>query len=477
MRKTKIICTIGPATSSYPMLEKLCAAGMNVARLNMSHGDHDSHRRVIKAIRTLNKKMPYTVPVLLDTQGPEIRTGHLSTNLNLQEGTEISIVVRGAEDVEESSIQIDYDDIISAVQVGDKITVDNGLINLQVLDKHDRHMRCRVVDGGFLKSKSHVNLPGIRVNLPAITDKDRQDILFGMEQEVDYIALSFVREADDIHQLRKVLGNKADKIKIIAKIEDAEGVKNLEHIVATADGIMVARGDLGVEINFYELPNVQRRIVRTCAQAGKRVIVATHLLESMIENPMPTRAEVTDVANAVYEEVDAVMLSGETTVGKYPLKCLAALDKIARESERYLGLRFIDRLALDNNKQNIAASAVHLAESMRAKGIVVVTRRGKMANFVTNCHPEHSTIYAFTNDSRTRRQLALNRSVLSYRANFSRDPEKTLANAFRILLARENFVPGDKVVVISDILAATGTDAIQVREVYGDTIVGTDAES
>ncbi len=477
MRKTKIICTIGPATSSYPMLEKLCAAGMNVARLNMSHGDHDSHRRVIKAIRTLNKKMPYTVPVLLDTQGPEIRTGHLSTNLNLQEGSEISIVVRGAEDVEESSIQIDYDDIISAVQVGDKITVDNGLINLQVLDKHDRRMHCRVVDGGFLKSKSHVNLPGVRVNLPAITDKDRQDILFGMEQEVDFIALSFVREADDIHQLREVLGNKGRKIKIIAKIEDAEGVKNLAHIVATADGIMVARGDLGVEINFYELPNVQRRIVRTCAQAGKRVIVATHLLESMIENPMPTRAEVTDVANAVYEEVDAVMLSGETTVGKYPLKCLAALDKIARESERYLGLRFTDRLALDDNKQNIAASAVHLAESMHAKGIVVVTRRGKMANFVTNCHPEHSTIYAFTNDSRTRRQLALNRNVLSYRANFSRDPEKTLGNAFRILLARENFVPGDKVVVISDILAATGTDAIQVREVYGETIVETDSES
>ncbi|MGI9295049.1 MAG: pyruvate kinase, partial [Pseudomonadales bacterium] len=260
-------------------------------------------------------------------------------------------------------------------------------------------------------------------------------------------------------------------IKVIAKIEDEEGVKNLEEIVAAADGIMVARGDLGVEINFYELPNVQRRIVRMCAQAGKRVIVATHLLESMIENPMPTRAEVTDVANAVYEEVDAVMLSGETTVGKYPLKCLAALDKIARESERYRGLRFTDRLALDDNKQNIAASAVHLAESMRAKGIVVVTRRGKMANFVTNCHPEHSTIYAFTNDSRTRRQLALNRNVLSYRANFSQDPEKTLANAFRILIERENFEPGDKVVVMSDILAATGTDAIQVREVYGDASV------
>ena len=288
MRKTKIICTIGPATSSYEMLERLYNAGMNIVRLNMSHGDHASHERIIKAIRTLNRKVKYTIPVMLDTQGPEIRTGHLSASLDLREGEEITIVVRGADDVEESSIQIDYADIIQAVSVGDKITVDNGLINLEVLSKQERVMRCRVIDGGFLKSKSHVNLPGVRVNLPAITEKDRHDIAFGMEQEVDFIALSFVREAKDVRELREFLGAKAGKIKIIAKIEDQEGVRNLDEIVREADGIMVARGDLGVEVNFYELPNIQRRIVRACAEQGKRVIVATHLLESMIQNPVPT---------------------------------------------------------------------------------------------------------------------------------------------------------------------------------------------
>ena len=274
MRKTKIICTIGPATCSIEMLEKLYKAGMNVVRLNMSHGDHDWHARVIRAVQKLNRRVKYTVPIMLDTQGPEIRTGLTSTDLNLREGEEITIVVRGTENVEESSIQIDYADIIQAVDVGDRITVDNGLINLEVLSKQERIMRCRVIDGGSLGSKRHVNLPGIRVNLPAITDKDRHDIAFGVAHDVDYIALSFAREAADVRALREFLGDKARKVKIIAKIEDQEGVRNLEEIVQEADGIMVARGDLGVEVNFYELPNIQRRIVRICAEQGKRVIVA-----------------------------------------------------------------------------------------------------------------------------------------------------------------------------------------------------------
>lgn len=464
-RKTKIICTIGPATSSYDMLEKLYRAGMNVVRLNMSHGDHESHKNVIKAIKTLNRKVGYTIPVLLDTQGPEIRTGHRAVDLNLKQGEEITVVVRGADDVEESSIHIDYEDLIETVRIGDKITVDNGLINLQVLSKEHFTMRCRVVDGGLLKGKRHVNLPGVRVNLPAITDKDREDILFGMEQEVDFIALSFVRSVDDILQLRELLGAKAKKIKIIAKIEDQEGVNNLSEIIAEADGVMVARGDLGVEVPFYELPNIQRRIVRECAEAGKRVIVATHLLESMIENPMPTRAEVTDVANAVHEEVDAVMLSGETTIGKYPVKCVENLDKIALSVEPDQGLRFTDKLNQEKQKQNIAASAVHLADTMKARAIVVITRKGRMANYVANCHPRHAIIYGFSNESRTRRQLAMCRGVYAHRIHFSHEPEKTLATAFRTLLEKEDFFPGDSVVVISDVLAGTGTDAIQVRQV------------
>lgn len=463
MRKTKIICTIGPATESIEMLEKLANAGMNVARLNMSHGDHFSHTKIIQAIQTINKKLSHPIAILLDTQGPEIRTGDMANDLHLNEGDTISIVARGAEDVESTSIHINYDDLINDVNVGDMITVDNGLINLEVLSKKDRVMQVKVIDGGLLKSKRHVNLPGIRVNLPAITDKDRRDIEFGVQQGVDFIALSFVRQAEDIHELRELLGDKADKIKIVAKLEDQEAITNMVEIVAAADGIMVARGDLGVEIPLEVLPRVQRRIIRTCAEMGKRVIVATHMLESMIENPIPTRAEVTDVANAVYEEADSIMLSGETTVGKYPVKCVEILDRISRSTESSRGLRFTDNLKLEDDKQQIAMAAVNLAESISAKAIIVPTRRGRMANRVTNCHPQESIICAFTDDSRTRRQLVMNRNVLSYQIEFSEDSEKTLATAAAIMIQRNEFSPNDRVVVISDALAGSGFEAIQIR--------------
>lgn len=464
MRKTKIICTIGPATGSYPMLEKLARAGMNIVRLNMSHGDHASAAKTIKSIKTLNRKVTYPVAILLDTQGPEIRTGDLTSELELKNGSIISISVRDVTAVEESSFHIHYDELIETVNVGDRITVDNGIINLEVLEKHeDRIMKCRVIDGGILKSKRHVNLPGIRVNLPAITKKDKADILFAMEQGVDFIALSFVREAKDVLELKQLMGRKAGKIKIIAKIEDQQGVSNLEEIIDVSDGIMVARGDLGIEINVAELPNVQRRIVRLCAEKGKRVIVATHLLESMIENPIPTRAEVTDVANAIYEEVDAVMLSGETTIGKHPIRCVEQLDEIASTTESIRGLEFTNELIKSTDKQHLAATAVELAESLDAQGIVVITRRGLMADYVTNCHPQKTRIYAFTNDSQTRRRLILNRNLSPFRTAFSRDPERTLQNAFDVLKGRAEFQTGDKVVVISDVLAGIGIEAIQIR--------------
>ncbi|MCH8256753.1 MAG: pyruvate kinase [Proteobacteria bacterium] len=465
MRKTKIICTIGPKTSSYPMLEKLAAAGMDIVRLNMSHGEHESAARVIKHIKTLNRKVTYPIAILLDTQGPEIRTGDIANDLELKNGSIITISVRDTK-VEESSIHIQYAELIDAVDIGDRITVDNGIINFEVLAKNENGtMQCKVIDGGILKSKRHVNLPGIRVNLPAITKKDKADILFAVEQQVDFIALSFVREAQDIRDLNELLGDKAGKIKVIAKIEDQSGVENIEEIIDEADGIMVARGDLGVEINVAELPNVQRRIVQLCAEKGKRVIVATHLLESMIENPIPTRAEVTDVANAIYEEVDAVMLSGETTVGRHPIRCVEQLVEIAEATESFTGLNFTRNLHSENEKQLLAVTAVQLAESLKAKGIVVITRRGFMADYVTNCHPQQTRIYAFTNDSRTRRRLMLNRNMSPFRSDFSNDPEKTLQTAFDALKTRASLKTGDKVVVISDVLAGVGIDAIQIREI------------
>lgn len=463
-RKTKIICTIGPATSSKEVLMKMYHAGMNVVRLNMSHGTHESHLKIIKTIKSINKEVKYSIPIILDTQGPEIRTGNLQNDLQLNEGDVITVSVR-ADDVEQSSLHINYKDLINQVNVGDKITVDNGLINLKVLKKDKGKMKCKVIDGGTMKSKRHVNLPGVRINLPSITEKDKEDIAFAVKHKVDYIALSFVREAKDVMELKKFLGKNSERIKIISKIEDQQGVKNIGEIADISDGIMVARGDLGIEINIEELPDVQRVIVGQCLEKGKRIIVATHLLESMIENPIPTRAEVTDVANAVYEEVDAVMLSGETTVGKHPIRSIKHIDKIARKAEQLTNLQFSKMLVKDEVKQHIAFSAVDLAESIDARAIVVITKRGIMAQLVTNCRPQKTPVYALTFDNRIRRQLHLNRGVVAHKILRSKKPEETVKNALDILKDKEGLKSGDQVVLVSDVIVRNDIDAIQIRTV------------
>jgi pyruvate kinase len=462
-RRTKIICTVGPATHSFEKLEALYEAGMNLVRINMSHADHAGAAQIINWIKTLNRKVRYPVPVVLDTQGPEIRTGEVNEPMDLKPGQIVTVTVRGDGDVETSSIQVNYQELVDVLQVGNRMTVDNGLINFEVLEKNGNKLVCQVIDGGTLGSKRHVNLPGIRVNLPSITAKDRKDIEFGMEHEVDFIALSFVRTAEDVETCRALLGAKASNGRIIAKIEDQEGVSHIHDIGRAADGVMVARGDLGIETNLADLPNVQRRIVQAAAQWGKRSIVATHLLESMIENPIPTRAEVTDVANAIYEGVDAIMLSGETSVGRHPVRCVAQLHAIAERAELWPGLGFEKDLVAASDKQHIAINAVKLAEDIRAAGIVVITRRGITADLVTNARPQRVPVFAFTNQSQTRRRLAINRSVYAHRIEFSAEPEKTLQRALGILREREELKPGDKVVVISDVLAERNSDAIQLR--------------
>jgi pyruvate kinase len=466
MRRTKIICTVGPATANFETLERMHAAGMSIVRLNMSHADHESAAKIIGWIRTLNRKVEQPVAVLLDTQGPEIRTGDLEQPLELTSGDVITVTVLDEADVESTSIHVNYEDLVTSVAIGDRVSIDNGLINFEVLEKDGGRMTCRVLDGGTLGSKRHVNLPGVRVNLPSITEKDARDIHFGMAQGVDFVALSFVRSVDDIVSLRELLGAKAQSIHVIAKIEDREGVANIKEIAEAADGIMVARGDLGIETDIALLPNIQRELVRTSSQVGRRCIVATHLLESMINNPIPTRAEVTDVANAIYEGVDAIMLSGETSIGKYPERCVSQLDAIARASEAQPGLGFERELAATSDKQHLARTAAHLAESLDAAGIVVITRRGIMADLVTNCRPATVPIYAFTNSGQTRRRLVLNRSVCSFRTAFSQDPEKTLDTAFAVLRDRVGLPDDAKVVVISDVLARQRTvDAVQIRTI------------
>lgn len=464
-RLTKIVCTIGPSTRSSETLTGLALAGMNVARLNMSHGDHASHLQVIRNLKSLSKKLSHPISILMDLQGPEIRTGELSKSLDLQSGDVFYFTVL-ADDAEERSVHINYRDLVKDLHVGERVTVDNGLINLEVLEVLEHRLKCKVLDGGTLGSRKHVNLPGVRVNLPSVTTRDREDIALAIEQDLDFIALSFVRGAQDVLEARALVDDAGGHQRIIAKIENQEGIDNFDAILEVADGIMVARGDLGVEVAFEELPVLQRDMVRRCAIAGKPVIVATHLLESMINNPLPTRAEVTDVANAVYEQADAIMLSGETATGKYPLRCVEVLDTIARRIEILPGLDFYrERDAPDTQRAHVAQSACRLADSLGARAIVVMTRRGYFGQLVASYRPQRAIIYAFTNMSTTRRKLWLNRSVVPFRMNLSQDPEKTIVNALAKLREREVIEPGEPVVVVSDVATATGdlVTSIQVR--------------
>ncbi len=464
-RHTKIVCTLGPASGSSRTIEQMAKAGMNVARLNMSHGNHDTHLMSIRRVKSLAKKLNHPISLLLDLQGPEIRTGEISESLHLNVGETIRLTVSPAEDPEQKSVHIHYADLVDHLNVGDRVTVDNGLINLEVLNIADRELECRVLDGGKLGSRKHVNLPGIRVNLPSITEKDKKDIEFGLNNEVDFIALSFVRSAQDVLEARALIEASKTNVKIISKIENQEGVENFASILAVSDGVMVARGDLGVEVDFEELPAIQRRLVRACAIAGKPVIVATHLLESMIENPMPTRAEVTDVANAVYEQADAIMLSGETAAGRDPVRCVQVLDRIARRTEKEPGLNFYRDRTPNGPREEIARAACRLADSLGSPAIVVVTRRGLLGQLVASFRPERAIIYAFTNMTSTRRKLWLPRSVVPFVIDFSSNPDKTIRAAFARLKKYNRLLPGDQVVVVSDVITTEGggVPSVQVR--------------
>jgi pyruvate kinase len=463
MKRTKIICTIGPATESFTSLKRLHKAGMNVARLNMSHSSHSNAKKIIDRIRKLNTQVKNPVGILLDTQGPEIRTGDTSEVVNLEPGQLVSFTVRDEIDVETTSIRVHYDELIQSVSVGTLISLDNGLLNFKVLKKTKNQLECKVLDGGKLGSKRHVNLPGIRINLPSITEKDKRDIAFGLKENVDFIALSFVRDASDIEDLKKILKTKIKKIKIISKIEDREGLSNIDDICKVSDAVMVARGDLGIETDLANLPNVQRKIMSSCAKYGVNSIVATHLLESMIENPTPTRAEVTDVANAIYEGADAVMLSGETTIGKYPTEAVNFISRIATQTEKYRTLGYEEKLISETDWQYLGIAAKNIAESIGADGIIAITRSGQTAEIVSNAKPFMKPIFAFSNNKKTINQLSLSGSVHAYYSPMYTSHEKNINSVMGILQKELNPQSDLKFVVISGILSEKSADAIEIR--------------
>ena len=466
LRKTKIICTLGPVSETPERLREMILAGANIFRLNMSHAQHDWVRQIVPTIRSIASELDIPVGILLDTQGPAVRTGDLPTKLDLKVGDIMEFTVRGARSEEVYSVNVNYDGLIDDIHEGDVVLVDNGVIHLKVLSKINNRIRCEVLTPGALGSRRHINLPGVKVNLPPLTEKDMADIAVGAEVGVDFVALSFCREPSDIVEMRRVLALHGSNARVIAKIEDQSAVKLITEIIQETDAVMIARGDLGVECPMEELPIIQRKILKAALKIGKQVIVATHMLESMIENPVPTRAEVTDVANAVFEQADAIMLSGETTVGKYPVECVKVLDRIARRIERSGSAHFAEQTSLLNPRQKTAHSGVVLAGSFSNASLAILTRHGEMADYTSHIRPEHAPIYAITPSEETARHLTLNWGVLPLVMPFGNTPEESVKNAEELLLSRGLLKKGDQLIVMSDIIEGEEKfDSIQLRTI------------
>ncbi|HZA38273.1 MAG TPA: pyruvate kinase [Candidatus Baltobacteraceae bacterium] len=464
MRKTKIICTLGPATQQTDVMRQLIQKGADVFRLNMSHADQGWVREVVPCIRALAQEARRSVGILLDTQGPAIRTGDLEAPLHLKQDDILELTVAGARSEERYSVGVNYEGLVDDVSVGDTILVDSGMIRLVVLEKRGKRIRCKVMTPGTVGSRRHINLPGVHVNLPPLTKKDISDISLGVELGVDFVALSFVRQKSDLEQLRNVLVEKKSKALVIAKIEDQLAVRAINDMIQGADVIMIARGDLGIECPMEELPIIQRRIVKSCLRHGKPVIVATQMLESMITNVLPTRAEITDVANAVFEQADAIMLSGETSVGRYPIECVRVLSRVALRIERSGGAGYAESAILEGKRQKTVASAVFLANSLANSKIIVFTRHGAMAHNVAKLRPENAPIFAFTPSEEVYRQLSMYWGVYPVKIDFIDDPNATIEAAVTFLRRAKLTAPGDELVIISDLhVGEERIDSVQLR--------------
>ena len=466
MRKTKIICTLGPATEKTDVIRQLIAHGANVFRLNMSHASADWVRTIVPRIRQLADQLKRTVGILVDTQGPAIRTGPVKAPLELKKGDTLEFTVRGAKPTKKNSVSVNYDKFIDDIDTGDAVLVDNGLIKLKVVKKKKNRAICRVLTPAKLGSRRHINLPGVHISLPPLTKKDIADVTLGATLGVDFVALSFVRKPGDLDELRDLLTRKKSKACVVAKIEDQAAVESIEDIIKTADIVMVARGDLGIEVPMEELPIIQRRIVKNCIRLGKPVIVATHLLESMITNRIPTRAEITDVANAVFEQADSIMLSGETSVGHYPVECVDVLNRVAARIERSGGAGYAEDAILEDARQKTVAAAVVLANSLPRAKLMVFTRHGRMPRNTSNLRPHRATIFAFTPSEEVRRQLSICWGVFPIRIEFSDDPNATIETAQKLLRDQKMTAAGDNLVIVSDVRArAALIDCVQLRTV------------
>ncbi|MFC4321062.1 pyruvate kinase [Litchfieldia salsa] len=478
MRKTKIVCTIGPASESVEKLTELIKAGMNVARLNFSHGDFEEHGARIQNIREASKITGKTVAILLDTKGPEIRTNTMENGaIELQEGSTVIVSMEEVVGTTEK-FSITYSGLMDDVSAGSKILLDDGLIGLEVItvDKAKNEILTKVLNSGTLKNKKGVNVPGVKVNLPGITEKDAKDIVFGIEQGVDFIAASFVRRASDVLEIRELLEeHKASEIQIIPKIENQEGVDNINEILEVSDGLMVARGDLGVEIPAEEVPLVQKDLIKKCNAAGKPVITATQMLDSMQRNPRPTRAEASDVANAIFDGTDAIMLSGETAAGIYPVEAVQTMNNIASRAEQALDYR---EILSKRSKQSgttitdaIGQSVAHTALNLNVASILASTASGYTAKMISKYRPK-APIIAVTADESTARKLSLVWGVYSRVGKMCKSTDEMLDVAVEQGLSSGIINHGDLVVITAGVPAGeAGTTNLIKVHVVGDVIV------
>ncbi|MGP7818464.1 pyruvate kinase [Niallia sp. 01092] len=477
MRKTKIVCTIGPASESIEKLTKLMEAGMNVARLNFSHGDYEEHGARIKSIREAAEIAGKNIAILLDTKGPEIRTNNMKDGaIELESGKDIIISMTEVEGTTEK-FSVTYTGLIDDVQVGSKILLDDGLIGLEVtsIDKAAGELHTKILNTGTLKNKKGVNVPGVSVNLPGITEKDANDIRFGIEQGIDFIAASFVRRASDVLEIKQLLkDNNASHIHIIPKIENQEGVDNINEILDVSEGLMVARGDLGVEIPAEEVPLVQKMLIEKCNILGKPVITATQMLDSMQRNPRPTRAEASDVANAIFDGSDAIMLSGETAAGLYPVEAVQTMHNIASRAETALNNKEIlskrSKEVEHNITDSIGQSVAHTALNLEVKAVITPTGSGHTARMISKYRPK-APIVAVTYDAHILRQLALVWGVYPRLSHKSESTDEMLDIAVQESVNCSIVTHGDLVVITAGLpVGEAGTTNIMKIHVVGDVL-------
>ena len=475
MRRTKIVCTLGPASSSEEVIEKMLRAGMNVARLNFSHGEHEDHAKTIETFRSVRDRLGVPAAVMLDTKGPEIRVKTFENGgITVNEGDKFTLTSREIIG-NQKEVTITYGLLVKIITPGTKIVIDDGKIHLAVEETTDTDIICRVIDGGEIRNRKSINIPNFCVDMPYLSEADKLDILFGIKQDVDFVAASFVRSKKDVIDLRKFMDyNGGHNIKIIAKIENMQGVDNFNEILQHADGIMVARGDMGVEVDFEKLPGIQKSFIRRCYQAGKIVITATQMLESMVTNFMPTRAEISDVANAVFDGTSAVMLSGETAMGVNPPHVVQVMAKIARQAESdairmgaYKGvIEFDDE---EDTKNAICDAACTTAQDLKAKAIIAVTKSGYTARRVSKFRPRQA-IVASTPVKKTYHQLAMSWGVLPVLSLDQTNTDSLFRHAIDCAKLIDVVHKGDRVVITAGVpLGSSGTTNILKVETVGGT--------